>query len=171
MINGPQIASFNTKSCIFSLAQKPGTRCAPFSLLFYWVWWKLFRLFKILFICGWAGSSLLRAGFLSLWWAGVPLYLLTSRYAGSHCSSFSCGAQALGCMGFSSRSAWAYYPWHVGSSQTRDWTCVPCISRQILNQWTTREVLFRLFKSYHKQRLLLEFPFIFLDSTTVKGIV
>ena len=26
------------------------------------------------------------------------------------------------------------------SSQTRDWTCVPYIGRQILNHWTTREV-------------------------------
>ena len=29
---------------------------------------------------------------------------------------------------------------HVGSSRTRDRTCVPCIGRRILNQWTTREV-------------------------------
>ena len=31
-------------------------------------------------------------------------------------------------------------PWHVGSSWTRDRTCVPCIGRQILNHWTIREV-------------------------------
>ena len=30
-------------------------------------------------------------------------------------------------------------PWHVGSSQTRDQTCVPCTARQILNHWTIRE--------------------------------
>ena len=30
-------------------------------------------------------------------------------------------------------------PWHVGSSQTRAQTHVPCISRQILNHWATRE--------------------------------
>ena len=30
--------------------------------------------------------------------------------------------------------------WHVGSSQSRDRTRVPCIDRQILNYWTTREV-------------------------------
>ena len=37
-------------------------------------------------------------------------------------------------------------PWHVESSWTRDWTCVPWISRWILNYWTTREVprMFRL---------------------------
>ena len=29
---------------------------------------------------------------------------------------------------------------HVESSQSRDQTCVACISRQILNHWTTREV-------------------------------
>ena len=30
-------------------------------------------------------------------------------------------------------------PWHVGSSQTRARTRVPCISRQILNHCATRE--------------------------------
>ena len=31
-------------------------------------------------------------------------------------------------------------PRHMGSSQTRDQTHVPCIGRQILNHWATREV-------------------------------
>ena len=31
-------------------------------------------------------------------------------------------------------------PWHIESSQTRDWTCVPWIGRWILNHRTTREV-------------------------------
>ena len=30
---------------------------------------------------------------------------------------------------------------HVGSSQTREPTCVPCIGRRILNHCATREVL------------------------------
>ena len=30
---------------------------------------------------------------------------------------------------------------HVGSSRTRDQSCVSCISKQILNQWATGEVL------------------------------
>ena len=30
-------------------------------------------------------------------------------------------------------------PRHVGSSPTRDRTCVACIARRILNHWTTRE--------------------------------
>ena len=29
--------------------------------------------------------------------------------------------------------------WDVGSSRTRDRTCVPCTGRRILNHWTTRE--------------------------------
>ena len=35
----------------------------------------------------------------------------------------------------------AVAPWHVGSSQTRDWTHVPCITRSTLNHWTNREAL------------------------------
>ena len=30
-------------------------------------------------------------------------------------------------------------PWHVGSSQIRDWTRVSCIGRQVLYHWATRE--------------------------------
>ena len=64
----------------------------------------------------------------------------------------SCGEQGLllfwsmgsRCVGFSSWGSWALQcglsrhmdlvaPWHVGSSQTRDRTHVPCIGRQILN--------------------------------------
>ena len=32
-------------------------------------------------------------------------------------------------------------PWHVGSSQTRAWTRVPCLGRRILNHCATREAL------------------------------
>ena len=37
-------------------------------------------------------------------------------------------------------------PWHVGSSQTRARTRVPCISRQILNHCATREALLSSFE-------------------------
>ena len=44
-------------------------------------------------------------------------------------------------------------PWHVGSSQTRARTCVPCIGRRILNHCATREApclvfLLRFFRSF-----------------------
>ena len=58
----------------------------------------------------------------------------------------------IGCPGFSSdtwnlehglSSTWRVglvASWHVGSSQTRAWTHVPCIGKWILNPWTAREV-------------------------------
>ena len=60
----------------------------------------------------------------------------------------SCGAQASHCRGFSFCGAWAQYllrpglvaPRHVGSSWTRDQTCVPCIGRLILLHCATRKV-------------------------------
>ena len=36
-------------------------------------------------------------------------------------------------------------PWDVESSPTRDQTHVPCIGRQILSHWTTRNVLVNMF--------------------------
>ena len=58
-------------------------------------------------------------------------------------------------VGFSSCGSQAQYlwhtglvvPWHVGSSQTRAPTSVPCIGRWILNHCATREVLLRRFPS------------------------
>ena len=104
------------------------------------------------------------------WVITLPARFLLSAVSGatpgwgaraSHCSSFSSlGAQALG-LDFSSCGArtqkscfegsWALaqflwhrglvVPRHLGSSKTRDRTCVPCIGRLILNHWTTREAL------------------------------
>ena len=59
----------------------------------------------------------------------------------SHCGGFSCcRAQALGHICFSSCSKGSVALLHVGSSQTRDWTCAPCIGKWTLNHWTTRDV-------------------------------
>ena len=59
----------------------------------------------------------------------------------SHCSGFSCrGAQVLEGRLQELWRTGLVAPRHVGSSQTRDRTYVPCISRQILNHWTTREL-------------------------------
>ena len=55
-----------------------------------------------------------------------------------------CTGSSLLCMGFSliaeSRGMGSVAPQHVGSSWTRDQTCVPYTGREILNHWTTREV-------------------------------
>ena len=91
--------------------------------------------------CLWAFSSCDELGLLS-----------SCHMRGSHCRGFSCGAQAPGCVGFGSCTSWALEgmlsscghglicPMHVRSSRTRDSIHVPCIDRQILNHWTTREV-------------------------------
>ena len=61
-------------------------------------------------------------GYSSLWCAGFSLlWLLLLRSTGS-------------------RHAGLVAPRDMGSSQTRAWTCVPCIGRRILNHWATREV-------------------------------
>ena len=81
-----------------------------------------------LFIFGCAGSSLLREALslvagsrdcslvavleLPLWW------LFLAQSVGSRVS----GLHSLWCMGFIAA-------WHVGSSQTRDQTSVPCVGR------------------------------------------
>ena len=71
-----------------------------------------------------------------LWCVGFSLqWLLLLQSRGSR----ALGLQWLSCTGL---AAW----WHDGSSPTRDETGVSCIARQILNHWTTREVLDFLFK-------------------------
>ena len=95
-----------------------------------------FNLFY-LFIYGCVGSSFLCEGFLQLRRAGATLHPVARA---SHCRRLSCcGAQA--------PDAQAQQLWltglvalrHVGSSQTRARTRVPCIGRQILNHCPTKE--------------------------------
>ena len=50
-------------------------------------------------------------------------------------------------------------PQRVGSSQTRDWTGVPWISRQILIQCTTREVLALCFDAHWRFGLRGHWPY------------
>ena len=66
----------------------------------------------------------------------------------SHCGGFSCfRARAVGYMGLSGCSTWAQQlcHGHVGSSRTRDQTCVPCIGKQTLVHYITRKVFFLSF--------------------------
>ena len=97
-----------------------------------------FDLFIYSFIFGCTGSLLLHRHFSSCGEQG----LLSS-----------CGARAPHWRGFSCCRAWTpdhglHWLWcrglvaleHVEFSRTRAWTHVPCISRWILNHWTTREV-------------------------------
>ena len=83
-------------------------------------------------------------GFLQLRQAGATLHRSARA---SHCRGLSCcrtqapDAQA--------QQLWLTGPValrHVGSSQTRARTRVPCISRQILNHCATREALMLIFE-------------------------
>ena len=116
-----------------------------------------FFLYIYLFI-GCIGSSLLRVGFLQLRRAGAALrcgarafplqWLLLLWSTGSRCAGFSsCGtrAQQLWLAGSRAQVQQMWHmglvaPRHVGSSQTRARTRVPCIGRRILNPCATREV-------------------------------
>ena len=65
----------------------------------------------------------------------------------SHCGGFSCcraRASVVAAMGSRAQAQKLWCtglvgPWHVGSSQIRDRTCVSCIGRRILYYWATRE--------------------------------
>ena len=124
------------------------------SILFYFLKELLYfyYLFIYLFIFGCVGSSFLREGSLQLRQAGATPHhgARASHYRGLSC----CGAQA--------PDAQAQQPWltglvaprHVGSSQTRARTRVPCISKQTLNRCATREV---------PMVSILKFYFLILD--------
>ena len=93
------------------------------------------------------GARASRGGCSLLWSTGISWWRLpVVEHGRLVVAAPCCGARALGHTGFSSCSwraqelcftAVASQP--VASSQTCVWTCVPCISRQILNHWTTRE--------------------------------
>ena len=101
------------------------------------------------FFYGYIGSSFLCEGFLYLWQAGATFHhdAQASHYCGLSC----CGAQA---PDVQAQQLWLkglVTPWHVGSSQTRARTHVPCIGRLILNHCTPREAplaAFNMFSLY-----------------------
>ena len=102
---------------------------------------KLGPLKKILFKCIYDLTGSLSLHRLSLVEAGKWGLLTSCGAQVSQCSGFSCcGAQALEGRLQELWRTGSVAPKHVESSQTRDRTYVPCISRQILNHWTTREL-------------------------------
>ena len=117
--------------------------CILYFLLVYNLSFLLFFFFNLinLFIYGCVESSLLCEGFLQLRQVGATLHrdARASHYRGLSC----CGAQAPDAQAQQLWLTGPVAPRHVGSSQTRARTCVPCIGRQILNHCATREA--RLF--------------------------
>ena len=105
---------------------------------------RILLIFLFYFIFGCVGSSFLCEGFLQLRQAGAPLHrgAWASHYRGLSC----CGAQAPDPQAQQLWLTGLVALWHVGSSQTRARTRVPCISRQILNHCATREAQEYFFK-------------------------
>ena len=112
--------------------------------------------FIYLFIYGCVGSSYLCEGFLQLWQVGATLHrgARASHYRGLSCF----GAQAPDAQAQQLWLTGLVAPWHVGSSQTRARTRVPCIGRQILNHCATREA--PIFQFLKVEAYILDFrPF------------
>ena len=95
------------------------------------------NLFIHSFIFGCVGSSPLCEGSLQLRQAGATLH--HDARASHHRGLSRCGAQAPDAQAQQSWLTGPVAPRHVGSSQTRARTCVPCIGRQIPNHCATRE--------------------------------
>ena len=107
-----------------------------FYFIYFWLHWVFVAVRGLSPVAASRGHSSLRCMGFSLWW------LLLLRSMGSRCAGFSscwlvgsrAQVQQLWCTGSVALQ-------HVGSSQTRDQTRVPCIGRRILNHCTIREAL------------------------------
>ena len=117
--------------------------CTIFATLIFFFKYILFCLFFFLilfiYLCsfGCVGSSFLCKGLLQLRQAGATPHRSARA---SHCRGLSCrGAQAPDAQAQQLWLRGPVAPRHVGSSQTRARTRVPCIGRQTLNHCATRE--------------------------------
>ena len=106
-----------------------------------------------LFIFGCIVSALLRAGLLQLQQVGATLHrgARASHYRGPSC----CWAQAPDAQAQQLWLTGPVAPRHVGSSQTRARTRVPCIGRQTPNHCATREARFMFYLVFGKSKLHL----------------
>ena len=98
-----------------------------------------FYLFIYLFFAA-CGLSLVEAskGYSSFQWL-----LLLQSTGSRHASFSSCSLQALECRLSGCGCLGLLDLWHVGSSQTRDWTGVPCIAKQIFNHQGNPGIIFK----------------------------
>ena len=112
-------------------------------ILFYFLF--IYLNFIYLFIYGCVGSSFLCEGFLQLRQAGATPH--RGAQASHHRGLSRGGAQAPDAQAQQLWPTGPIAPRHVGSSQTRARTRVPCIGRQTLNHCATREALTHYFES------------------------
>ena len=117
-------------------------QCYHFGLVFFLLCTLFFKFFLFLAVLG---LRFCARAFLQLRQAGATLH---RGARATHCRSLSCcGAQVPDAQAQSLWLTGPVAPRHVGSSQTRARTRVPCIGRRILNRCTTREALHFNFKT------------------------
>lgn len=123
---------------LFTSPSRPPTPPPQFSPIFQTLLNCSISFFTFLFIYLWLCWVFVAVHEPSL--AAVSGATLLVRAQASPRSGFSCwGARALGAQAQQLRRMGLVALGHVGSSQTRDWTHVPCISRQILFHGATRK--------------------------------
>ena len=136
-----------------ALSSQPAARANQLHTFFFF--------FNFFFFFGCVRSLVLCEGFLQLRRVGATLHrgARASHYRGLSC----CGAQAPDAQAQSLWLTGPVAPRHVGSSQTRARTRVPCIGRQILNHCATREALIPFLKSFFQRVEYLYMNFQFID--------
>ena len=122
--------------------------CSFIYLFIYWLCWVFVAMRWLSLIAASGGYPLLWCAGFSFPWL-LLLWSTGSRRVGF--SSCSTGAQQLWLAGSRAQAQQLWRmglvaPLHVGSSQTRARTRVPCIGRRILNHCATREVLETFYK-------------------------
>ena len=125
-----------------SIPSNPCLELSSYVFFFFLIFFKIYYLF-IIFTFGCVGSSFPCEGLLQLQRVGA------TPHRGARASYY----RGLSCFGAQAPDAQAQQLWltgpvapqHVGSSQTRARTRVPCIGRQTLNHCATREALFIFF--------------------------
>ena len=111
---------------------------SSFWFIYFWLFW--------IFVAVWA--------FLSGW--GEWGVLSGCSVQASLCSgSSSFGTQAVGDWASAVVVHRLSFPRHMGSSQTRDQTCISCIGRQIIYHWATREAPLCLSWAWYFWRVLI----------------
>ena len=108
-------------------------------LFSFWLHWVFVAVPGLFLAAASEAASLLQCTGFSLW---VRLPLLWSMASGVT------GLQQLWHAEAAAVARSLAAPQHVGSSQTRERTCVSCAGRRVLNHWTTTEVLSMLFKAH-----------------------
>ena len=126
------------------------------------VFFFFFKFYLFIYLFGCVGSSLLCEGFLQPQRAGATLH--RGARASHRRGPPRWGAQAPDAQAQQSWLTGPVAPRHVGSSQTRARTRVPCTSRQTLNHCATREAHLYYFLDCTDEWYHIAFVFLWLTS-------